>query len=136
MARLIVDTGFLVALYLRGDAVHGAAVEYLQRHSAGLITVSAVVVETCFFLDAAGKREFLKWIGRGGIEVYEIPPSDYLEIARYIDHYADQDIDLADAALVWLANQTGEQRILTVDEKDFSIYRLKGNRWFELIPWY
>ena len=50
--------------------------------------------------------------------------------------YSDQDIDLADAALVWLANQTGDREILTVDETDLSIYRLKGNKRFHLISWY
>ena len=42
MARLIVDTGFLVALYIRGDSLHQAAVGFLQRQSAALITVPAV----------------------------------------------------------------------------------------------
>lgn len=136
MARLIVDTGFLVALYIRGDSLHQAAVEFLQQQSAALITVPAVVVETCFFLDAPGKCELLNWIGRGGVAIHDVPVSDYPEIARYIDKYADQDIDFADAVLVWLANRLGEQSILTVDTTDFAIYRLKGNKRFEMIPWY
>jgi predicted nucleic acid-binding protein len=136
VGRLIVDTGFLVALYIRGDALHEPAIEFLRQEARTLITVPAVVVETCFFLDAPGKREFLSWIGRGGVEVHEVPVSDYPEIARYIDKYADQDIDFADAALVWLANRVGERVILTVDETDFSIYRLKGNRRFDVVPWY
>lgn len=136
MGRLIVDTGFLVALYIRGDALHESAVEFLRQQAGTLISVTAVVVETSFFLDALGKREFLSWISRNGLEVFEIPVGDYSGIAPYIDKYADQDIDFADAALVWLANRTGEREILTVDEKDFSIYRLKGNKKFSLISWY
>lgn len=136
MGRLIVDTGFLVALYIRGDALHESAVEFLRQQAGTLISVTAVVVETSFFLDALGKREFLSWISRNGLEVFEIPVGDYSGIAQYIDKYADQDIDFADAALVWLANRTGEREILTVDEKDFSIYRLKGNKKFSLISWY
>lgn len=136
MARLIVDTGFLVALYIRGDALHKFAVEFLRREAGTLITIPAVVVETSFFLDALGKREFLNWIGRGGLQICEVPIGDYSEIGRYIDKYADQDIDFADAALVWLANRTGDREILTVDETDFSIYRLKGNKQFHLVSWY
>ena len=136
MGRLIVDTGFLVALYIRGDALHESAVEFLRQQAGTLISVTAVVVETSFFLDALGKREFLSWISRNGLEVFEIPVGDYSGIAPYIDKYADQDIDFSDAALVWLANRTGEREILTVDEKDFSIYRLKGNKKFSLISWY
>jgi len=136
VARLIVDTGFSVALYIRGDALHKAAVECLRRGTETLITTTAVVVETCFFLDAAGKHEFLGWIGRGGMDIHEIPADNYPEIAWYIEKYADQDIGFADATLVWLANRIGERRILTVDETDFSIYRLKGNKRFEMVPWY
>lgn len=93
-------------------------------------------METCFFLDAAGKAALLNWIARGGLAVADIPVSSYLDLAAYIEKYADRDIDFADAALAWLANQTGERQILTVDEGDFRIYRLKNGRAFELIPWY
>ena len=44
-------------------------------------------------------------------------------------------MDLADAALVWLAGESGLRRILTVDERDFGVYRLKGGKRFEVIPW-
>ncbi len=116
--------------------MHESAVEFLRRELGTLITTPAVVVETCFFLDALGKCAFLNWIGCGGLELFEVPTRDYSEITRYIDKYSDQDIDFADAALVWLANQTGDREILTVDETDFSIYRLKGNKRFHLVSWY
>ena len=68
--------------------------------------------------------------------VADIPVISYPDLANYIKKYADQDIDFTDAALVWLANQTGQRSILTVDEKDFQVYRLKGGHQFELIRWY
>lgn len=136
MQKILVDTGFLVALYIRSDSLHSAAIAYLQHNRFPLQTVTPVVVETCFFLDAAGKSALLNWIARGGLSVADIPVSSYLDIAAYIQKYADQDIDFADAALVWLANQTTEARILTVDEGDFRVYRLKNGRTFELIYWY
>lgn len=108
----------------------------MRQYKGSLITVPAVCVETCFFLDSAGKREFLKWIGRGGVHVHDVPVADYDFIAHYINKYADHDIDFADAALVWLANRTGQSDILTVDKTDFSVYRLKGNKPFAIIDWY
>lgn len=133
---MIVDTGFLVALYIRGDALHQAAVSFLRQYRGSLVTVPAVLVETCFFLDAPGKYEFLKWVGRGGIHIHDVPVADYEAIAGYIDKYADHDVDFADAALVWLADRTGQRDILTVDKKDFSVYRLRGNKHFAMIEWY
>ena len=44
-------------------------------------------------------------------------------------------MDFADAALVWLAEQTGNRSILTVDEADFRRFRLKGGARFELVEW-
>lgn len=136
MIQSLVDTGFLVALYIRGDTLHQAALSYLRKNKLPLQTVAPVVVETCFFLDAHGKVALLNWIAQGGLSVTDIPVSSYPDLATYIKKYADQDIDFADAALVWLANQTGQRSILTVDENDFQVYRLKGGYSFELIRWY
>ncbi len=66
-----------------------------------------------------GRQEFLKWVSRGGMKVIEIPTSEYLSIAGYLDKYADQDLDFTDAALIWLADSLKERRILTVDKTDF-----------------
>ena len=136
MHRALVDTGFLVALYVRGDTLHRAALTWLRQNRLPLQTVAPVIVETCFFLNVPGKIALLNWIVQGGLTVVEIPISSYPELAAYIQKYADQDIDFADATLVWLANQTGERSILTVDENDFQVYRIKGNHPFELIQWY
>ncbi len=135
MANLLVDTGFLVALYIRRDALHPQAIRFLRNNRAALLTVAPVITETCFFLDAKGKQEFLKWISRGGMKVVEIPTSEYLSVAGYLDKYADQDLDLTDAALIWLADSLKERRILTVDKTDFSVFRLSGGLPFELVDW-
>jgi predicted nucleic acid-binding protein len=135
VARLVVDTGFLVALYLRGESLHRRAVEFLRENRAPLLTVSPVVVETCHFLNTRGKVELLKWIESGGLTVAEVPLEAYLMLARHLEKYANLEIDLADAALIWLAEQVAEYQILTVDERDFSVFRLRGRKRFELIPW-
>ena len=136
MARLVVDTGFLVALYLRGDSLHSDAVDFLRGSHAMLITASPVVVETCHFLNTRGKIELLKWIDRQGLSVAEVPSDAYAALAISLQKYSDLEIDLADAALIWLAELVDEYQILTVDERDFSAFRLKGRKRFQLVPWY
>ena len=66
----------------------------------------------------------------------DVPVSTYPEIGAIIRKYADRKIDFADAALVWLANHTGMRDILTVDQADFSVYRLKGGKRFALVKWF
>lgn len=41
-----------------------------------------------------------------------------------------------DAALVWLADDSGLRRILTVDRSDFSLFRLKGGKRFDVLDWF
>jgi predicted nucleic acid-binding protein len=61
------------------------------------------------------------------------PDADgYARIAQLFEKYADQDPDWADLELVWLAESTGITRIATLDVADFSVYRVRGRRRFEL----
>ncbi len=136
MTRVLVDTGFLVALFRPSDRLRTKARENLVANRHPLLTVAPVIVEACFFLDAAAKGKLLEWARRGGLSVAEIPVDAYPEIAAFLHKYADRDIDFADAALVWFANQAGVRSILTVDETDFAVYRLKGGKRFELLKWY
>ena len=43
-------------------------------------------------------------------------------------------MDLADAALVTVAEREDIQTIFTVDRKDFEVYRLHGRARFTIIP--
>jgi predicted nucleic acid-binding protein len=131
----LVDTGFLIALFSRRDRLHRAACDHLRAHTYPLATVAPVIVETSFFLSARGKADLLESILRGGLAVAELPPDAYREIKTIVLKYADRDIDFADAALIWFAGVSGCRSVLTVDERDFSVYRLKGNRRFEVIEW-
>lgn len=136
MANLLVDTGFLVALGLRNDPLHGAARTTFLREVGPLITVSPVIVETCHFLAPEGKIQLLDLAQSPRLRTLELPLGAYGEISMTIRKYADRDIDLADAAMIWLANRTGVRSILTVDTADFGVYRLTGNRRFELVKWF
>lgn len=136
MARLVVDTGFLVALYLRGDFLHDSALRFIRSNRVPLLTASPVVVETCHFLNVRGKVELLKWVEKGGLNVAEVPTEAYPTLAANLEKYADLEVDLADVALIWLAELVGEYQILTVDQRDFGAFRLKGRKRFELVRWY
>ena len=136
MNGTLVDSGFLIATFRHRDRLNHAAHAYLAAHRSNFITVAPVIVETCFFLDAQQKRKLLEWVRRGGLEVIEWPVAAYAPVDAIIAKYADRNIDIADAALIWLATNTGTRAILTVDVKDFSVYRLAGSKRFDVIDWY
>ncbi len=43
-------------------------------------------------------------------------------------------MDFADATLVYLAKRESLSAILTVDEADFTTYRIEGKRRFRVLP--
>lgn len=53
-----------------------------------------------------------------------------------MEKYADLPMDLADASLIILSEHLGHGRILTVDQRDFSIYRWKNQYPFDNILFY
>lgn len=53
-------------------------------------------------------------------------------MARLFLKYCGQDLDRADLALVWIAEQSGIRRIATPDVTDFSDCRLHGSTRFQL----
>ena len=136
MTGVIVDTGFLVALFDPKEKLRARAREFLRDDRRPLLTVTPVVVEACHFLEPRAKAGLLEWIQRGAVAVAEVPASAYGELRACILKYADRDIDFADAAIVWLAENTGCRSILTVDVGDFSAFRLAKGRRFELVKWF
>lgn len=132
---LLVDTGFLVALFRRRDRLRASAREFLAESRAPLVTVSAVIVETAFFLDADEKQNLLEWVRRGALAVHDAPTDAYPRISWLIGKYAERDPDFTDMALVWLATEAACHRVLTVDASDFAVYRGKNGKRFELVEW-
>jgi uncharacterized protein len=132
---LLVDSGFLVALFRRRDRLRALARQFLAGSRAPLVTLSAVIVETAFFLDAGEKQNLLEWVRRGALEVRDVPVDAYARISWLIGKYAERDPDFTDMALVWLAIEAGCHRVLTVDAGDFGVYRGKAGKRFDLIDW-
>ena len=136
MTGVILDTGFLVALFRPDERLREAARGFLRNHRHGLLTVAPVIVETCFFLSADGKLRLLEWIERGAVAVADVPTSAYAQMRALIRKYADRNLDFADLCIVWLAETSGCRAILTVDERDFSAVRLAKGKRFDLIDWF
>lgn len=136
MAAVIADSGFLVALGIRRDPRHAAAKSFLAAYKGEIVVPSPVVVESCFFFSTAAKISLLDWLRKGPARVAELPPQAYAEIGAILGRYASLDPDFADAAIVWLADKLGCRGILTVDTRDFGVYRLKGGKRFEIVRWF
>ena len=127
-----VDTGFLVALFASNDVHHQAAITFIQANpKLELHSVWPVITETGFFLDANGKQALLQWLERGAMTMHEITAQDLPLIRQTLDKYRNLAPDFTDAVLVTLADLSSIRRILTVDVRDFSVYRFTDGSSFE-----
>jgi predicted nucleic acid-binding protein len=134
-STVLVDTGFLVALFDSSDDLHNSAKDMLaglaRDRRTTLVSVWPTIVETCFFLDPLGKGALLQWIERGALRLRPIETGDLAAIADVLMRFAEHNIDLADATLVWLAEAEGALRVLTTDRRDFDMLRTASGRSFE-----
>lgn len=132
--RWLVDAGPLVALFARDDNAHREVVSFFARHRATLLTTWPVLTEAWHLLPFQKARlDLMRWVAGGGIEMHELQDPVAPALMPLLEKYADLPMDLADASLVLLAIDSGVDEVLTLDRKDFSAYRLPGNRRFKLV---
>lgn len=137
MARALVDTGALVAVFNRADRHHAAAVAWLASVRGGLLTTEAVITETACVLAASPQHQTaaLVWVQRARaanlLTVQAI--EDHKAIAAILERYAELPCDYADATLIALAQATGVTAIATIDQRDFSVYRISGRKRFRIL---
>ena len=55
------------------------------------------------------------------------------QIVAVLARYADLPMDYADATLVALAEQLGISKIATIDANDFSVYRVRGRKFEQVL---
>ena len=131
MPAALVDTGPLVALFVRSDPDHALVAEFMRGFRSRLLTTWPVLTEVCHFLSPAIALRFLLWIDAGGAAAIGVPPEELGSVIRAMEKYAERRMDLADASLVWLAGQSGVREILTLDAGDFATFRTPRGKPFK-----
>lgn len=139
MPAALVDAGPLVALF----GVNQPQTQHYRQllRQAGeelwsLATTWPCVTEASHLLDMPERFTLLRWIAASGIAVFPFGQDDLEDMVALMRRYSEPprtEMDFADASLVWLAADTGTNRIMTLDVRDFSRYRLPDGRAFELL---
>jgi len=137
VARALVDTGAIVALVNRDDPHHAPAAAWFRAFRGLLLSTEAVLTETAFVLSSSPPHRdaALAWVQRaraGGLLQIE-PVADHGDVAAILRRYASLPCDYADATLIELAERSGVTAIATIDQRDFSVYRLRGGRRFRIL---
>ncbi|HEV8672733.1 MAG TPA: PIN domain-containing protein [Methylomirabilota bacterium] len=136
MNAVLVDAGPLVALFDRSDPHHSRCRRSLRALTSPLVTVWPVVTEAAYLLGFAGEAQEALF-EMLTTDVLGLLPLDARDVTRMRDlmrKYRDLPMDLADAALVRVAEREGISRIFTLDRRDFSLYRPARIGRFAIIP--
>lgn len=133
---VIIDTGPLVALFDASEPAHEACKAALRGISGPLVTTWPVLTETFYLLGdwEKGQSELWDFIMAGGLTIYSIDKTDHGRLRELMEKYGDRPMDLADATLVALAESLKAKTIFTLDKTDFSIYRPRHCKHFQIIP--
>lgn len=127
--RGIADTGFVVAFARSDDEHHDWALGIGRGLSGPLLTCEAVLAEAAFHLQSSW---YVPRLIEDGLLLLDFDCSNNLkELAGLAKRYADRKPDLADLCLIRMSELHPRHSVITVDEKDFRVYR-RNKR--EIIP--
>jgi len=131
---ILVDTGAWLALADKGDAYHARCVAFFRSNRDPLMTTYPVLVESVHLMfRRIGVAKTLAWmevLSAKGVGVFAMGGDHFPRLTELMRQYADLPMDLADASLVLLAEESGEGRIVSTDERDFHAYRWKSEHPF------
>ena len=133
---ILVDAGPLVALVDVSDQHHEACVRALKKIKEPLATVWPALTEAMYLLGDLPRGQEAVWdmCERGAPRLLPLDEGDIPRIRELMRKYRDRPMDLADAALVRVAERERVRAVFTVDKKDFGVYRVHGRIRLTIIP--
>lgn len=125
----IADTGLIVALLNRADRHHQWALEIACTVSEPLLTCEAVLSEASF--QVGSTQWVLGLVQDGFLRIAFDLSKNFEEVRELAARYDDRTPDLADLCLIRMSELHDNLPVLTVDERDFRVYRRNGR---DVIP--
>jgi predicted nucleic acid-binding protein len=130
----LADSGYFAGLFNPKDHHHARCKAFFAAYTGQTLTTWTVFTEVCALLTYSKQKAFFAWAAKaqalGHLRI-ESPSADAVaSLWQLMDKYEDLPMDFCDASLVYLAIALKIRRIATTDLRDFSVYRLPGNRRF------
>ena len=137
METVIADTGFIVALTNISDSKHDVVKSvYLKQQN--ILMPQTVLAEVAYLVGReAGIKNvstFLKGLTASRFSLIALTTEDILRIAEILEQYVDSRIDFVDASVMAMAERLNINTILTLDYRDFSLFRPEHCDAFILMP--
>jgi uncharacterized protein len=134
--RVLLDTGPLIALISPGDSRHSECLELWRSLDPPLYTCWPVLTEAAWMLRSrpASVERMLESGNGGALKILGLNEADAAAIAGIMKRYSRLRPQVADVALVHLADREKIDTVFTLDQRDFRVYRTKSNRPLRLLP--
>ncbi|MBA3035266.1 MAG: PIN domain-containing protein [Desulfobacterium sp.] len=127
--KAILDTGPWVALIDKTESMHDNCVRWFKNFTGSLYSTEAVLTEVLYLLNFSIKAQnaAIDFVVESVVELIPSGTESLKKAKSLMQKYSDLPMDYADATIVCLAMDMGIQNIVTLDHKDFSIYRINNN---------
>lgn len=137
MTPPIADTGFVVALLNQSDTMHGVVTTVYAQHQQILLP-QTVLAEVAYLVGRnAGTSTvvaFLRGLSASRFRLLALTDEDVMRVAEILEEYVDSRIDFVDASVMAVAERFGCTKILTLDQRDFRLFRPRHCNSFEILP--
>lgn len=136
--RVAVDTGLFVGLLCSNDGSHQICLQALRElpEITAFATTESCLVESSFLLPPDPK--FLLGLQRlietMDIEIVPLTRQGLIRVCELMSKYKDLPMDFADATLVVACEDLDIRQVLTLDRRDFSLYKPRHSKGFRLLP--
>ena len=135
---IIVDTGPLYALADADDQHHRAVGKFVAATRETLIVPSPVVPEVCYllaeYLNADTEIKFLQSLVSQELLLEHFNTKDLERAVEILKQYRDAEFGMVDATVMAMAERLKIQTVLTIDHRDFGIFRPKHCDAFRIVP--
>ena len=134
-AKVILDTGPLIALLNRNDRHHKWVRETWSQISFPLLVCEPVLAEAHHLarrLDPGAQGAILQFVERGMLRLSFSLAEELAAVNRLLTKYKDVPMSLADGCIVRMAEQQSHGVVFTLDS-DFGVYRKHGNHRLPLL---
>jgi predicted nucleic acid-binding protein len=119
----ICDTGPLVAYLNRNDPHHAWAISLMKQVRPPMLTCEPVLTEVVYFLreDGMPVDPLFQLLERDALRLVFDLSTHWPRVRTLMTRY--DPMDLADAAVVAMSEAHARCQVLTIDRKDFGVYR-------------
>ena len=133
---VLIDAGPLVALIHASDRHHIRCAEVFLSLEEPLVTVWPAFTEAMYLLGFSWQAQNALWelIDRNVVGFAALDDHTNRRARELMKKYRDLPMDLADAALVSVAERDRISRIFTLDRRDFQLYRPARMGRFQIVP--